>query len=259
MKGAKVSQIKVSGYEITRDFHDSCMMDVRFDEKPLPYTLNEERLYEDVAIKMETSNIKEGCASTEYCKGIFCPGNQVCVDTWRYGECQCPKGQRFNGSKCESANDCEFCLPEGTKYCEKYDSGNQMRVFSYDDLNLNLNLDKNYLYSEEYPPKYWFFNEFKPKPATNNRFSYSFYEEKDSLDQSNLLNEYKCVCRSGYYGIYCNAQASVVRPVAFLSFEALIAILSCLATLLGLICGFSRSLSGQHCFSSPLTYFKSLY
>jgi hypothetical protein len=217
------------------------MMDVRFDDKPLPYTLNEERLYEDVAIKMETSNIKDGCASTEYCKGIFCPGNQVCVDTWRYGECQCPKGQRFNGSKCENANDCELCLPAGTKYCEKYDDTNHMRVFSYDELNLNLNLENSYLYSEEYPPKYWFFNELKPRPVATNydqnkQYSYyGHYDDKENLDQSDLLNEYKCVCRSGYYGIYCNAQASVIRPVAFLSFEALIAILSCLATLLGML------------------------
>ena len=69
--GAKVVQIKVSGYEISRDYHDSCMMDVRFDDKPLPYTQQEERIYDDIAIKMETVNVKDGCASVDYCKGMI--------------------------------------------------------------------------------------------------------------------------------------------------------------------------------------------
>ena len=239
--GAKVVQIKVSGYEISRDYHDSCMMDVRFDDKPLPYTAQEERLYEDVAIKMETINVKDDCASTDYCTGIFCGSNQVCVDSWRLGECQCPRGLNFNGSSCVEASDCQLCLPEGTKYCEKYNDDNQIQLISYDNFyneqqqhqhsSSNSYEDQNF---EEFPPKSWYLN----KQSINKQKFYNQFtvhdDNSNSLDQSNLLAEYKCICRSGYYGMYCNAQASIIKPTALLSFEALITILSCLVVLLGL-------------------------
>ena len=235
--GAKVVQIKVSGYEVSRDYHDSCMMDVRFDDKPLPYTVQEERLYEDIAIKMETINVKDDCASTDYCTGIFCGSKQVCVDSWRLGECQCPKGQHFNGSNCVDSSDCQLCLPEGTKYCEKYNDDNQIQLISYDNFFNEYSHQQNMhdeQHTEEFPPKSWYLN----KQSYNRQKSYQISlndEDSNSLDQSNLLSEYRCICRSGYYDVYCNTQKIIGKPTALLSFEALITILSCLVVLLVLI------------------------
>ena len=223
--GAKVVQIKVSGYEISRDYHDSCMMDVRFDEKPLPYTQQEERAFEDIAIKMETVNVKDGCASVDYCKGIFCPHNQVCVDQWRLGECQCPRGQQLNGTRCAELNDCQLCLHEGTKYCEKYEDN---RVVAYE------NFDENYYeasntnnpLSNEFPPDNWYLSsEF------SNDFINTHRVWKINNDDEVQISGHKCVCRKGYFGQYCNAQASK-RAAVFMSFEAISIILLCLIILL---------------------------
>ena len=127
--------IKVSGYEVSRDYHDSCMADVRFDGRALPYTPQEERELEDVAIKMEAVHVRDGCASLGYCTGIFCAASQRCVDQWRLGVCQCPRGTRLNGTRCAELNDCALCAPEGTKYCERYDDDG--RVVAYENFNAN--------------------------------------------------------------------------------------------------------------------------
>ena len=225
--GAKVVQIKVSGYEISRDYHDSCMMDVRFDEKPLPYTPAEEKAYEDVAIKMEARNVRDGCPSVDYCTGIFCKHNQKCVDLWRLGECQCPKGQILNGTKCQDTNDCQLCDPEGTKYCEKYEDN---RVVAYENFN------ENYLYETnsqlgEFPPDSWFMSA---------DFSRDFRESRRLWIVDTEIGEqsgHRCVCRKGYYGVFCNAQASK-RVGVFMSFEALSVILLCLISFLVLLLAF---------------------
>lgn len=214
--GAKVVQIKVSGFEVSRDYHDSCMLDVRFDDKPLPFTKLEEEMYEDIAIKMEHINVNSGCSSIDYCKGIFCSSNKKCVDLWRLGECQCPKGKKFNGTRCEDTNECRLCSPDGTKYCERLDT-NQV-ITTFDHYHLNNEIESNHL--GEYPPKYWFYTQ------TSNKIEYSYLNDETHED------DYKCVCRPGYYGSYCNAQASTVQSMVFLSFEALIIMLSCLVLLL---------------------------
>jgi hypothetical protein len=223
--GAKVIQIKVSGYEISRDYQDSCMMDVRFDDKPLPYTQQEEKYYEDIAIKMEAVNVKDGCPSIDYCKGIFCPYEQKCVDQWRLGECQCPKGQQLNGSKCQELNGCQLCYQEGTKYCEKYDEN---RIVGYENFN------ENYFYeansnsnTNEYPPESWYLsNDFN-----NEMEATRVWKISSDYDESQVLG-HKCICRKGYYGPFCNAQASR-RVSVFLSFEAISIILLCLIIFLG--------------------------
>jgi len=230
--GAKVVQIKVSGYEISRDYHDSCMMDVRFDEKPLPYTQQEEKGYEDIAIKMEAVNVKDGCQSVDYCTGIFCMHNQKCVDQWRLGECQCAKGQILNGTKCIDLNDCNLCHKEGTKYCEKYDDN---KIIAYENFN------DNYLYennqhqqnpTNDYPPDNWFFNS-----DFNNELRESQNIWKLTSDETVQVSGHKCVCRKGYYGPLCNAQASK-RAAVFMSYEAWAIILLCLIVCLVLILSF---------------------
>ncbi|CAF0714325.1 unnamed protein product [Brachionus calyciflorus] len=227
--GAKVVQIKVSGYEISRDYHDSCMMDVRFDGKPLPYLADEEREYEDIAIKMEAVNIKDGCQSEDYCKGIFCPSNQKCVDQWRLGECQCPKGQFLNGTKCHDLNDCQLCYHEGTKYCEKYDDN---RVIAYE------NFQDNYFYESkstigDYPPDNWFISR---------ELSSDFKDGINKVwrvtsDENIQASGFRCVCKKGYFGQYCNAQASR-RAAVFMSPEAISIIVLCLIMSLFLILAF---------------------
>jgi hypothetical protein len=232
--GAKVVQIKVSGYEVSRDYTDSCMMDVRFDERPLPYTAQEERAFEDTAIKMEAVNVKDGCASVDYCKGIFCPHNQVCTDQWRLGECACPRGQQLNGTRCQELNDCQLCLHEGTKYCEKYEDN---RVVAYENFDENYyeaaNANNNNLglsphgAAAEFPPDNWYLSsEF------SNDFTNSHRVWKITTDEQVQISGFKCVCRKGFFGQYCNAQASK-RAAVFMSFEAISIILLCLIVLLG--------------------------
>ena len=223
--GAKVVQIKVSGYEISRDYQDSCMMDVRFDDKPLPYTQQEEKSYEDIAIKMEAVNVKDGCPSDDYCTGIFCLFNQKCVDQWRLGECQCPAGQILNGTGCEDLNDCHLCHKEGTKYCEKYDESG---IIAYENFN------DNYLYETnraaivgDYPPDNWFVNS-----ELNRELKESQKIWKMTTDESLQPSGHKCVCRKNYYGQFCNAQASK-RVAVFMSYEAWSIILLCLIICLG--------------------------
>jgi len=229
--GAKVVQIKVSGYEISRDYHDSCMMDVRFDEKPLPYTQQEEKGYEDIAIKMEAVNVKDGCPSVDYCTGIFCLYNQKCVDNWRLGECQCPKGQILNGTKCQDLNDCNLCYKEGTKYCEKYDDN---RIVAYENFNDNYSFESNSNNNPtgEFPPDNWFFNS-----DFNNELKESQNIWKLNSNENIQVSGHKCVCRKGYYGQFCSAQASK-RVAVFMSYEAWSIILLCLIICLVLILSF---------------------
>lgn len=212
--GAKVVQIKVSGYEISRDYSDSCMMDVRFDDKPLPYTQQEERAFEEIAIKMESVNVKDGCASVDYCKGIFCPSNQKCVDEWRWGECQCPKGQQLNGSKCQDLNDCQLCYREGTKFCEKFESN---RIVSYENFNENGNYQSINPVVGDFPPDRWYVvhenHEVQNSPKV-------WHVQNDQMGQIGQGGSgFKCVCRKGFFGQYCNAQASK-RVAVFMSYEA---------------------------------------
>lgn len=229
--GAKVLQVKVSGYEISRDYSDSCMMDVRFDERPLPFTPGEEKTYEDVAIKMESVNVKEGCASTDYCKGIFCAAGKKCVDLWRLGECQCPKGQHFNGTRCEmdlNSGDCSMCLHEGTSYCERFDTNQIINYYTADTSN-DIETSLVGQFDEEYPPRAWYYIPIGRESTT----VYSYANTYPSGDDNGA--NYKCVCRPGFYGMYCNAQASVVRTMGFLNLETLITVLSCLILLLVLV------------------------
>lgn len=223
--GAKVVQIKVSGYEISRDYHDSCMMDVRFDDKPLPYTSQEERAYEDIAIKMESVNVKDQCRSDDYCKGIFCPSGQECVDQWRLGECQCPKGHLLNGSRCQQINDCQLCLHDGTAVCEKY---NGERIVGYEYFQDAYVYDANPASGAttvgDYPPDNWYVSNELNNDLQNNDIHQIW---RASYDEHAEVTGYKCVCRKGYYGQYCNAQASK-RVAVLMSFEAMSIILLCL-------------------------------
>lgn len=217
--GAKVVQIKVSGYEISRDYHDSCMMDVRFDDKPLPYLAIEEQEYEDIAIKMESVNVNDGCKSEDYCKGIFCPSNQKCVDQWRLGECQCPKGQFLNGSKCHNLNDCQLCYHQGTKYCEKY---NNNQIIAYENFQNDYREPGSKSVEGDYPPDNWYIaREFGfDGKHTNQIWTIS---DDDSLEAS----AFRCVCKKGFFGQYCNAQASR-RTAVFISPEAISIIVLCI-------------------------------
>ena len=218
LKGAKVVQIKVSGYDISRDYHDSCMMDVRFDDKPLPYTQQEERAFEEIAIKMESVNVKDGCASVDYCKGIFCPSNQKCVDQWRLGECQCPKGQELNGSKCQDLNDCQLCYHEGTKYCEKYENN---RIVAYENFNENQFYQSTSptTVTGDFPPDRWYISsEFNNELINTNPKVWHLSNSGDA-DESIPISGHKCVCRKGFFGQFCNAQASK-RAAVFMSYEA---------------------------------------
>jgi hypothetical protein len=224
--GAKVVQIKVSGYEISRDFHDSCMMDVRFDDKPLPYTQQEEKAFEDIAIKMESINVKDGCPSVDYCKGIFCPSNQKCVDQWRLGECQCPKGQQLNGSKCIDSNDCQLCYQEGTKYCEKWADN---RIVAYENFEDNNFYEANPSATGDFPPDSWYVStEFNSELRDSNRVW------RVAGDENTIVSGHKCVCRKGFFGQFCNAQASK-RVAVFMSYEAVSIILLCFILFLFLI------------------------
>lgn len=231
--GAKVAQIKVSGYEISRDYHDSCMMDVRFDDKPLPYTKEEEEAYEDIAIKMDAINVRDGCASVDYCKGIFCPSNQRCVDQWRLGECQCPKGQQLNGSRCHEINDCRLCSPEGTRHCEKYNENRLVAYENFQDVGGYQPYDtavSSSVATGDFPPDGWF--------LTND--VYAEHQRHAEQEQHKIwhvghhdesVTGYKCVCRKGYFGQFCNAQASK-RVAVLMSVEALSVIIICLIVFL---------------------------
>ena len=228
--GAKVVQIKVSGFEVSRDYHDSCMMDVRFDDKPLPYTSLEDKLYEDIAIKMDSVNVQDGCQSIDYCKGIFCPLGQKCMDQWRLGECQCPAGQQLNGSRCEDLNDCQQCSREGTKFCEKYEDN---RIIAYENFNEYYNYEQTPAASGEYPPNFWYLN----SDFTNElREARKLWKLTPSSDDAHISG-HKCVCRKGYYGPFCSAQA-IRRSVIAISSEAIIIIVTSLILLLILMIAF---------------------
>lgn len=233
--GAKVAQIKVSGYEVSRDYHDSCMMDVRFDDKPLPYTKEEEVAYEDIAIKMDAVNVRDGCPSVDYCKGIFCPSNQRCVDQWRLGECQCPKGQQLNGSRCHEINDCRLCHAEGTRHCEKY---NENRLVAYENFQETASYgptfdtavassSSSYSFASvgDFPPDLWF---LANEVYTEHRDEHHIWHVGQ---QDESVTGYKCVCRKGYYGQFCSAQASK-RVAVLMSIEALSIIIICLIVFL---------------------------
>lgn len=200
-------------------------MDVRFDDKPLPYTQQEERAYEDIAIKMEAVNVKDGCASVDYCKGIFCPSSQQCVDQWRLGECQCPKGKQLNGTKCQEINDCQLCYQEGTWHCAKY-SGN--RVVAYENFQNVGFFETNPSVAGDYPPDSWYIqNDVKNEINDGD----NIWRVSTHNDGSQITG-FKCVCKKGYFGQYCNALANKDVQV-LMGMDAILTIIICLFICIG--------------------------
>lgn len=123
-------------------------------------------------------------------------------------------------------NDCQLCYQEGTKYCEKYDDN---RVIAYE------NFQDNYFYeannptltlADDFPPDNWFLSR-----DLNNDLKETNKIWRVSSDENAQVSGHKCVCRKGYYGQYCNAQASK-RAAVFMSPEAMFIIILCLITCL---------------------------
>lgn len=82
--GGDVNHMGPAAYYVENGLHDSCIKDIRIDQKHLPMENGSEN-----AVVTESRNIIDGCVSTNSCaKGLnSCQSPFVCTDLWNYHEC----------------------------------------------------------------------------------------------------------------------------------------------------------------------------
>lgn len=82
--GGDVSQMGPAAYYVENGLHDSCVTDLRIDQKHLPMENGSEN-----AVVTESRALSEGCASTSSCakSQSVCAPPFVCTDLWNHHEC----------------------------------------------------------------------------------------------------------------------------------------------------------------------------
>lgn len=82
--GGDVNHMGPAAYYVDNGLHDSCVTDIRIDQRHLPMENGSEN-----AAVTESRNVIEGCVSTNSCaKGPnTCSPPFVCTDLWNYHEC----------------------------------------------------------------------------------------------------------------------------------------------------------------------------
>lgn len=82
--GGDVSQMGPSAYYVENGLHDSCVTDIRIDQKHLPMENGSEN-----AVVTESRALTDGCPSTSSCSKSqsVCPLPFVCTDLWNHHEC----------------------------------------------------------------------------------------------------------------------------------------------------------------------------
>lgn len=166
------------------------------------------------------------------------------MDQWRLGECQCPKGQQLNGTRCYEINDCQLCSVEGTRHCEKYNENGRLIAYeNFQDQSSSSSLavptssnghfggsfdSSSSTTTGEYPPDSWFLLYSDMIEIRDSQ--HKIWPVADS--EGSPISGFKCVCRKGYYGSFCNAQASK-RVAVLMSIEALSVIIFCLIMFIG--------------------------
>lgn len=82
--GGDVNHMGPAAYYVENGLHDSCVTDIRIDQRHLPMENGSEN-----AAVTESRNVLEGCVSTNSCaKGQnTCAPPFVCTDLWNYHEC----------------------------------------------------------------------------------------------------------------------------------------------------------------------------
>lgn len=82
--GGDVNHMGPAAYYVENGLHDSCVTDIRIDQRHLPMENGSEN-----AAVTESRNVIEGCVSTNSCaKGQnSCSPPFVCTDLWNYHEC----------------------------------------------------------------------------------------------------------------------------------------------------------------------------
>jgi hypothetical protein len=107
---------------------DSCIMDVRFEQKWFPLDPSENDA-SDVAIVENSNNMENGCDS-DACVNVNCPDQMMCVDRWKMPHCSCINDdERVDGDVCVLITDCSlprcdngFCIVvDGNWQCDCYD------------------------------------------------------------------------------------------------------------------------------------------
>lgn len=82
--GGDVSQMGPAVYYVENGLHDSCITDIRIDQKHLPMENGSEN-----AVVIESRGLSEGCVSTSSCakSQSVCAPPFVCTDLWNHHEC----------------------------------------------------------------------------------------------------------------------------------------------------------------------------
>lgn len=82
--GGDVNHMGPANYYVENGLHDSCVTDIRIDQRHLPMDNGSEN-----AAVTESRNIIDGCASTSSCSKAHndCIAPFVCTDLWNYHEC----------------------------------------------------------------------------------------------------------------------------------------------------------------------------
>uniref|UniRef100_A0A6G1SIF4 Neural-cadherin n=1 Tax=Aceria tosichella TaxID=561515 RepID=A0A6G1SIF4_9ACAR len=119
--GGDVNHMGPAAYYVENGLHDSCVTDIRIDQRHLPMENGSEN-----AAVTESRNVIDGCVSTSNCAKApnTCAPPFVCTDLWNHHECTCPTG--WTATDEGGCTDDDECLSEpcnNAGHCINLDNG----------------------------------------------------------------------------------------------------------------------------------------
>ncbi|XP_076032740.1 neural-cadherin-like isoform X2 [Oratosquilla oratoria] len=104
----------VSVLKVHRDLENSCIDDVRIDDRPLPIPPAENGTQWGQVTMWE--NVQRDCQAADACGNLTCGPPFTCTDIWKQAVCSCGPGKELVGGKCQDVDECIYrpCLYSGT-------------------------------------------------------------------------------------------------------------------------------------------------
>lgn len=105
--GGEVTQMSPAAYYVENNLQDSCISDIRIDQRHLPMENGSEN-----AVVTESKLLAEGCNPMSSCirNPLACPHPLVCNDLWNAHECSCPAGLEMKKTTPQTCGDLDECL-----------------------------------------------------------------------------------------------------------------------------------------------------
>jgi len=98
--GAKVEyKLYRSQATVESTLLESCINDIRYDNRYFPMTSSEDSSITDVDL-VNNVRSREGCEVSNVCAGVTCPENFLCINAWLIPYCMCPTGHAIIDGSC---------------------------------------------------------------------------------------------------------------------------------------------------------------